>query len=431
MAQLSRVPLRLRYASPPAAVLATERPDGRGPAGSSRARRRADQRRRSRPLHPLCFAPAPSPARCNVASTEVTMFDFSLPDELALIVETTRELARSQLAVHVRDAEEARGVAPEVAARFSETGLAALELPASLDGAGLGCLARALVNEELGAADPGAALALDPLGPALYPVLEAGGEAAVREHLLPLLARPGARALLVTAHDARLETRGDRLRGLVPWVPAERADLLVYLTDDEVLLAREGITAKRVKGAGLRAAGASELTLDAKVVARFLDGEAVGEALARARLYTASLLLGVLRQTAEASRSYAMSRVAFGKPIAHHQALAFLIADMRSAVDGARVLIHEAAWHLDEGNPAESLAAAAFAEAIEASTFVGPNGIQIYGGHGFMQDYPVEKHMREARALGLLLGGFDAAREDAGEHLCAMGGPVTLSLGER
>jgi alkylation response protein AidB-like acyl-CoA dehydrogenase len=359
------------------------------------------------------------------------MFDFSLPDELALIVETTRELGRAHLAPHIREAEGARGVSPEVAARFAETGLATLELPAALDGAELGALARTLVNEELGAADPGAGLALDPFGPALYAVLEAGGEDAVREHLLPLLARPGARALLVSAHDARLETRGDRLRGLAPWVPSDRADLIVYVTDDEVVLARDGISAKPVRGAGLRAAGASELTIDAPVVARDLVGEGLGEALARARLYYASLLVGVLRQAAEASRLYAMSRVAFGKPIAHHQALAFLIADMRTAVDGARVLVQEAAWHLDEGNPAESLAASAFAEAIEASTFVGPNGIQILGGHGFMQDYPLEKHMREARALGLLLGGFDAAREDAGEHLCAIGAPVTLSAGER
>jgi alkylation response protein AidB-like acyl-CoA dehydrogenase len=237
--------------------------------------------------------------------------------------------------------------------------------------------------------------------------------------------------VLVTAHDARLESRGERLRGIAPWVPADRVDLLVYVSDDEVVIAREGIAAKPVRGAGLRAAGASELTIDAPVVARFLDAEAVGEALARARIYTGALLLGVLRQAAEASRLYAMSRVAFGKPIAHHQALAFLIADLRTAVDGARALLHEAAWQLDEGHPAESLAAAAFAEAIEASTFVGPNALQIFGGHGFMQDYPVEKHMREARALGLLLGGFDAAREDAGEHLCAAGAPVTLSLGER
>jgi len=359
------------------------------------------------------------------------MFDWSIPDELAMIVETTREFGRAHLTPHIREAEAARGAAPEIAARFAETGLATLELPAVLDGAELGALARALVNEELGAADPGAALALDPLGPALYAVLEAGGEAAVREHLLPLLARPGARALLISAHDARLETRGDRLRGLAPWVPSDRADLLVYMTDDEVVLAREGVSAKPLRGAGLRAAGAAELTIDAPICARFLDGEAVGEVLARARTYYAALLVGVLRQAAETSRTYAMSRVAFGRPIAHHQALAFLIADMRTAVDGARALVQEAAWHLDEGRPADALAAAAFAEAIEASTFVGPNGIQILGGHGFMQDYPVEKYMREARALGLLLGGFDAAREDAGEHICATGAPVALSVGER
>ncbi len=359
------------------------------------------------------------------------MFDWSIPEELELVIETTREFGRAHLAPHIREAEAARAIAPEIAARFAETGLATLEFPVALDGAELGAVARALVNEELGAADPGAALALDPLGPAFYAVLEAGGEGAVREHLLPLLSRSGARAVLVTAHDARLETRGDRLRGSVPWVPADRADLLVYVTDDEVVLARDGIAAKPLRGAGLRAAGASELDIDAPILARWLDGEAVGEALAHARVYYASLLLGVLRQAAEASRIYAMSRVAFGKPIAHHQALAFLIADMRTAVDGARVLIQEAAWHLDEGRRAEALAATAFAEAIEASTFVGPNGIQILGGHGFMQDYPLEKHMREARTLGLMLGGFDAAREEAGAHICASGPPVTLSLGER
>jgi alkylation response protein AidB-like acyl-CoA dehydrogenase len=359
------------------------------------------------------------------------MFDWTIPDELELIVATTRDFARAQLAPRVREAEAARGVAGEVAARYAELGLATLELPTLLDGAELGAVARALVSEELGAGDPGAALALDPLGPALYPVLEAGGEEAVRAHLLPLLARPGARAVLVTAHDARLDARGDRLRGLAPWVPADRADVLVYMSEDEIVVARDGITAKPLRGAGLRAAGASELHVDAPILARWLDGEAVGEALAHARIYYGSLLVGVLRQAAEASREYAMQRIAFGRPIAHHQALAFLIADMRTAVDGARELLLEAAWHLAEGTPAESLAAAAFTEAIEASTFVGPNGIQILGGHGFMQDYPQEKYMREARALGLLLGGYDVARQEAGDHICASEPPLQLSAGER
>jgi len=360
------------------------------------------------------------------------MFDFGLDAELELIARTSAEFASAELAPHLREAEAARAVAAAVAKRFGETGLAGLELAEAHGGAGQGALARALVNEELGAADPGAALALDPLGPALYAVREAGGEEAVRAHLAPLLDAEGARAVLVCEADAALSEAGGRVLGSVPWVPADRIDLLVILGVERVLLVRDGIERTPLRGAGLRAAGASELRLDgARVVAHLEDAAAAARALARARLYLGTLLLGVLREAAEFSRRYALQRVAFGRPIAHHQALAFLIADMRAAVDGARLLLHEAAWHADQGLAFETLAAAAFAETIEASTFVGPNGIQILGGHGFMQDYPVEKHAREARALGLLLGGVDLAREQAGRALVAKPPPVMLSTGER
>jgi alkylation response protein AidB-like acyl-CoA dehydrogenase len=80
--------------------------------------------------------------------------------------------------------------------------------------------------------------------------------------------------------------------------------------------------------------------------------------------------------------------------------------------------VHEAAWRIDEGLPCAAHAAAAFAQCIEASRLIGPAGVQILGGHGFMADYPMEKAMRESRALGLWLGGFDAAIEDAGRALC-------------
>jgi alkylation response protein AidB-like acyl-CoA dehydrogenase len=64
---------------------------------------------------------------------------------------------------------------------------------------------------------------------------------------------------------------------------------------------------------------------------------------------------------------------------------------------------------------------------VDASLLVGPNGVQILGGHGFVKDYPVEKYMRESRALGLALGGVDAAREEAGRALCAAPPGVLLS----
>ena len=95
------------------------------------------------------------------------MFDLDPGDELALLTETARKLAEEELRPRLREAETARGVAEPVRAAYAAVGLAGLELSAQRDGAGLGALARVVVNEELAAADAGAALALDPFGPAL------------------------------------------------------------------------------------------------------------------------------------------------------------------------------------------------------------------------------------------------------------------------
>jgi alkylation response protein AidB-like acyl-CoA dehydrogenase len=358
------------------------------------------------------------------------MIDLDLGDELGLLVQTAQSFAREQLAPHHRAAESARQLAAPVREAFAQIGLAGLELPESLGGAGLGPLARALVNEELAAGDPGAALALDPLGPALYPLVELGGERALDRLAAPLLAGAGERAVLVCAEDAQLELDGERVSGSVPWVPADRPQLLVVLSDDGGYALRDGFEVEVLRGAGLRAAGAASLRLSAApLAARWRDPSGAARARARARLYAASLLLGVLRFGAEFSRAYAQERVAFGRPIGHHQGLAFLITDMHMAVEGARLLIHEAAWRAESGSDFAQAAASAWVETVEASRWLGPACVQILGGHGFMQDYPMEKVMREARALGLWLGGADAAREEAGRSLCSHPPPLALSPG--
>jgi alkylation response protein AidB-like acyl-CoA dehydrogenase len=356
------------------------------------------------------------------------VFDFGEGEELELLVRTARGFAQAELTPGLRAAEAARKVDARVHASYAEIGLLGMELPAALAGAGLGPLARVLVNEELAAADAGAAIALDRAGAVLPVLLELGGEAAVAELLSPVLAQPHARAVLVTEADGRFSIDAAQVTGEVAWVPADRADLLVILGPEGAVAVRDGIEVEAVLGSGLRAAGGCTLALNqAKVAARLAGAEAAGRALARARLHVASLLLGVLRHAADYSRAYALERVAFGRPIAHHQALAFLITDMRCGVDGARVLLHEAAHRAERGLPFEGEAAAAFVEAVELSRFVGPAGVQILGGHGFMQDHPVEKSMREARALGLLLGGIDRAREDAGAALVHAALPFELS----
>lgn len=355
------------------------------------------------------------------------MIDFALPDELALLQETARGFARDHLQGADRDAERARAPSERARAAYREIGLAGLGLPEALGGAGLGALARAVVLEELAAADAGAALALDPVGSALHALAELGGHAALRALALPLLERPGARAVLGVDLDGRLRVEGERASGALAWVPADRVDLLVVLTREGAFAVSEGLALEPVRGAGLRAAGAAALTLDsAPVRAAWSDASGAGRALARARLDVAALGVGVMRASTELARAYSLERVAFGRPIAHHQALAFLLVDMHAAVEGARALVYDAAWRLDVGLPAEEACASAFLEAAEQSLFVTPNGVQVLGGHGFMQDYPAEKWMREARALALLAGGVDAAREDAGRELAA--GPPAVAL---
>ena len=346
------------------------------------------------------------------------MFDLDPGDELALLAETARKLAVEELRPRLREAEAARAVADPVRAAYAAVGLAGLELPAPHDGAGLGAVARVIVNEELAAADAGAALALDPYGPALYGVLEIGDSALLAD-FLGSLTTPGAHAVWLDGPEVRLAADGAGVDADVVWLPAARADMVVALVGDELLLVREEIHVRELPGAGLRAAGACSLRLEsAPITARVSSRMGAQRARARARLYAASLLLGVLRDACEFSRGYALERRAFGRPIAHHQALAFLITDMQMALDGARLLVHEAAWRVDAGLPCAGAAAAAFAQCIEASRLIGPAGVQILGGHGFMADYPMEKAMRESRALGLWLGGFDAAIDDSGRELC-------------
>src|SRR5262249_7039511 len=150
----------------------------------------------------------------------------------------------------------------------------------------------------------------------------------------------------------RISADGTRVDAEVAWYPAARADAVVAFVGDEQLLVCEGIRCQELPGAGLRAAGACALRLESAPIARrAANPSGTDRARARARLYAASLLLGVLRDACDFSRGYAQERHAFGRPIAHHQGLAFLITDMQMALDGARLLVHEAAWRVDQHLP--------------------------------------------------------------------------------
>ena len=335
-----------------------------------------------------------------------------------IIARTIGRFAADELRPRLREFEAACSVSQPVRERYAALGFEALDLPEDAGGAGLGMLSRVRTNRLLAEADAGAALALDRFAPASYVIETFGGVAALKS-FEAMCERPDIRFGLVLDGGAG-GLAGARVVGEVAWLPAAHAEVLVGLGPQGAWVVQDGFAFEPVAGAALHAAGASRVRYAGAPVHSWHDPALAARALAKVRLYYASLIWGVLCDAAGFSRSYALDRIAFGKPIAHHQALAFLIVDMHIAVERVGLLIEDAARAIDDAEDrAISAAAAAFVDAVEASRFVGQNGVQILGGHGFMRDFPVEKAMRDCRALGLLAGGCDAAREDAGALLAA------------
>ncbi|MBI2964356.1 MAG: acyl-CoA/acyl-ACP dehydrogenase [Deltaproteobacteria bacterium] len=337
------------------------------------------------------------------------MFEIGLSEEQRLIQDTARRFAAERLAPRCREHERRRGLDEGLIEEFARLGLSTRDLGAP---GGPGALAHALVLEELGATDAGAALALDPAGLAAHLAIESGSEMLARA-----VGGAGRRVAAVVDAAERFTTGGRRVSGTTDWVPADRLDAVLILQPRRALWVSERIDLEPVRPCGLEAAGASALRLSAAPVAgRVDDPEAVARALGRIRLHVAALLVGVARAARDYATRYAMERTAFGRPIAHHQALAFLLTDLTTAVDAARLAVWRAASAADRGGAAWECACA-FAEAAEQALFVGPNAVQVLGGHGFMKDHPVEKYMRDVRTLAQLAGGRDEAELAVAERV--------------
>jgi alkylation response protein AidB-like acyl-CoA dehydrogenase len=262
------------------------------------------------------------------------VFSFALSEEERLVQETARRFAQDRLRPGLRAHESARAVPQALADEFAALGF---------DGAG--AFARALALEELAAVDPGAAIALDAAGLAHALVPERG----------------------VVIHDdaGAIAVRDGRVSGTCAWVSADAVALAVILHPGRALVVREGWRLEHVRPCGLEATGASRIVFaDAPVAATIDDARALARASSCMRTAVAALLTGAARGAHEYAMRYATERIAFGRPIAHHQALAFLIADLATAVDVARLAVWRAAAALDRGEDATWEAASAVAEAV-------------------------------------------------------------------
>jgi alkylation response protein AidB-like acyl-CoA dehydrogenase len=167
----------------------------------------------------------------------------------------------------------------------------------------------------------------------------------------------------------------------------------------------------QVRSLGVRAAGLTGCAFEGWVERGRVPPEKAMHARAIMRLWGAAILAGLSRGALAHTMEYVQERSAFGKPLAHHQGLAFIVADMATRAEGMSLLVARSAWAMEGGEGSEGTDA--WLEAVESSLWITNHAVQLLGGHGYTQDHPVEKWMRDARAIGLLWGGVDLAQRDA------------------
>lgn len=356
------------------------------------------------------------------------MIAFEPDDEQALIVETLRQFAEQEIRPVARECEETRTLPTGLLDRAHTLGLVQNALPERAGGGGeRSAITGALIAEELAWGDLAIAAAI--LSPALtaFPIAEYGDDEQ-GALLAPFGAdafRPGALAWVEPRVDfdpnrpqARAERDGEgyRLSGhkcFVPWASSLESALVLAMSDDGpalfVIGAREsGLEIEAERNMGLGALPTVELRFDALSLPASAriggDRFSLPRLLAQSRVAQGAMAVGLARAAFEVARDYAKERQAFGAPIATKQAIAFELAQMAIEIDGARLLVWEAAWHLDcEGDPTRP-AARAHEQCARTALDVADSAVQILGGHGYIRDYLPELHLRNARAFSAFTG---------------------------
>lgn len=359
------------------------------------------------------------------------MYSFEPTEEQQMLVEAARRLAVKDLREAARDADEEGALPPGLVEKGWELGLLQSSIPEQYGGFGArSAVTSVLAAEELAYGDLAAAMAV--LAPGLFaiPILAAGSETQ-KQTYLPRFAQggyaPAAAALVEPRYDfdplalsvaARAEGDHWVLDGEKCYVPlaAEAEHLLVYAALDGktqgfiVHKDTPGLAiGEREKNMGLKALPTYEVRLSNCAIpcADRLGGEGghdFGPILNASRVALAALAVGVSRAAYEYALNYAKERQAFGEPIAHRQSIAFMLAEMATEIDAARLMAWEAAWLLDQGRDATREAYFARFTADDVALMCADRAVQILGGHGYIRDHPVEMWLRNARGFPMFEG---------------------------
>jgi acyl-CoA dehydrogenase len=361
------------------------------------------------------------------------MYSFEPTEEQQMLVEAVGKYAVNDLRTAAREAEEGGGLPKKLVSKGWEIGLLQASIPEAYGGFGeRSAVTGVLAVEEMAFGDLSGALTV--LTPSLFavPILLAGSEEQKQIYLPKVIEgewNPFTAALIEYAFDfdpnalkttATLNGEEYILNGEKAFVPfANDADsILVYAALDGqtqgfiVPKGSDGLTVsdERERLMSLNALPLYRVKLDSvKIPSANLLGGAAGHdlepILASMRVATAAAAVGVANAAFEYSRNYAKEREAFGVKIAQKQAIAFMLAEMRTEIEASRLLTWEAAWKLDQGKEdAFTEAYLAATGAADMAMMVTDRAVQILGGHGYIREHPVEMWMRNGRGFAMFTG---------------------------
>jgi butyryl-CoA dehydrogenase len=369
--------------------------------------------------------------------------DFSLSEEQALIQRTAREFAEKEVAPRAAEIDREHRHPVELVARMAELGLLGVAVPEEYGGAGMDNVSYVVAMEEISRACASTGVIMSVQNSlACDPILRFGSEEQKKRYLAPLAAGDKLGCFALSEPEAGSDAAAQRttarrdgahwvLSGTKNWITnGPVADIMVLFAMTSREQGHRGISAFIVPmdtagvrcgppddKLGIRGSQSCQIFLDdARLPSEALLGN-VGEGFKVAmstldggRIGIAAQAVGIARAALEDALDYARTRKTFGKPIAEHQAIQFKLADMATDVDAARLLAVRAAYLKDKKRGYGKEAAMAKLFASDAANRAAREAIQIFGGNGYVTEFPVERHFRDAKITEIYEGTSEIQR---------------------
>jgi len=369
--------------------------------------------------------------------------DFTPTEEQAAVQKTAREFATTEVLPKAAEIDKQHRHPAELVKRMAELGFLGIAVPEPLGGSGMDNVSYALAMEEVARACASTAVIMSVNNSLVCdPIYRFGTPAQHDQFLKPLASGKLLGCFALSEPEAGSDAAAQKttavrdgdtwvINGTKNWITnGPVADVCVLFTMNDKSLGHKGITAfilpMKTKGVrcgppddklGIRGSKSSQIYLDeVRLPHDHVLGE-VGKGFAVAmstldggRIGIAAQALGIARAALEDALGYAQQRRTMGKPIIQHQAIAFKLADMATEIDAARLLTLRAAYLKDHKRPFGKEAAMAKLYASDVANRAAREAIQIFGGNGYVTEFPVERHFRDAKITEIYEGTSEIQR---------------------